>query len=122
MTIGKQYSTRRPSWKLDYKNQKYIVTEVVLLHTVCLNIEGVHPMFYVNWLCLTADDLLPSQPQSDDQLAPIYMEGKEEWYVDEIIAEELRRHGRGVTKWFQVKYTGYAVPEWNRATNMEVLK
>ena len=47
------------------------------------------------------------------------MEGKEEWYVDEIVTEELHCHDCGVTKWFQVKYMGYAVSEWNQAMNME---
>ena len=66
LTIEKQYSTRRPNWKFDYKNQKYTVTEIVSSHAVCLNIKGVHFIFYVNQLCLTADDPLPNQSQSDD--------------------------------------------------------
>ena len=66
LAIRKQYSTRRPNQKLDYKNQKYTVTEIVLLHAVCLNIEDVHFMFYVNQLCLTANNPLLSQPQPDD--------------------------------------------------------
>ena len=70
-------------------------------------------MFHVNQLCFAADNPLLSQPQFNDQPAPIHVEGEKEWYVDEIIIEELCCHGCGVTKWFQVKYTGYAVPEWN---------
>ena len=119
LAIEKQYSTGRPNWKLNYKNQKYTVTEVISSHAVHLNIKDVHPVFHVNWLCLTADNPLPSQSQPDDQPAPIHMKGEEEWYVDKIIAEELCHHGCGVMKWFQVKYTDYAVPEWNQAMNME---
>ena len=119
MTIGKQYSIRKSNQKFNYKNQKYTVTEVVSLHAVHLNIEDVHFIFHVNQLCLTANNPLPSQPQPNDQPAPIYMKSKEEWYVDEIVAEELHHHGCGVMKWFQVKYTGYAVPEWNWVMNME---
>ena len=111
LAIGKQYSIRRPNWKLDYKNQKYTVTEVVSLHAVCLNIEDIHSMFYVNQLHLTANNSLLSQLQSDDQSAPIHIKGKKEWYIDEIIAEKLHHHDCDVTKWFQIKYTDYAVSE-----------
>ena len=119
LTIEKQYSTRRPNWKLDYKNQKYIVTEIVSPHAVCLNIEDVYLIFHVDWLHLAADDPLLSQPQSDDQLAPIYVKSKKEWYIDEIVTEKLCHHDCDVIKWFQIKYTDYAIPEWNQATNMK---
>ena len=74
--IKKQYSTGKLNWKLDYKNQKYTVTEIISLHTVCFNIEDVHSVFYVNWLCFTADDLLPSQSQFNDQSASIHMKNE----------------------------------------------
>ena len=119
LAIGKQYSIKRLSWKLDYKNQKYTVIEVVLLHAVCFNIEGVHFVFYINWLCFAADNPLLSQSQLDNQSVPIHIEGEEKWYVNEIVAEELCCHSCGVMKWFQVKYTGYAVSKWNQAMNME---
>ena len=76
-------------------------------------------MFHVNQLHLTANNLLPSQSQFNDQPASIHMEGEKEWYIDKIIAEELCHHDYSVMKWFQVKYTGYAVLEWNQVMNME---
>ena len=76
-------------------------------------------MFHVDWLRLAADNALPSQPQLNDQPAPIHMNSEEEWYMDKIIAKELHCHGHDITKWLQVKYTGYAVPEWNQASNMK---
>ena len=47
------------------------------------------------------------------------MKSEEEWYIDEIIAEKLCCHGHDVMKWFQVKYMGYAVPEWNQMMNIK---
>ena len=60
LAIGKQYSTERPNQKLNYKNQKYTVTEVVLLHAVHFNIKNVHFIFYINQLHFTTDDSLLS--------------------------------------------------------------
>ena len=39
------------------------------------------------------------------------MKGEEEWYIDKIITEKLHHHDHDVTKWFQIKYTSYAVLE-----------
>ena len=75
------------------------------------------------WLTLffyfAADDTLPNQFQFDDQLVSIHVNGKEEWYIDKIIAEEFCHYSCCVTKWLQIKYTDYAVSEWNWAFNME---
>ena len=61
LAIEKQYSTERLSWKFNYKNQKYTVTEVISSHAVHFNIEDVHSVFYVNWLHLTVNNPLLSQ-------------------------------------------------------------
>ena len=109
LAIGKQYSIKRPNWKLNYKNQKYTVTEIVSSHAVHLNIENVYFIFYVNWLCFTADNFLLSQSQFDNQSTSIHVKGEKKWYVDEIIAEKLCYHNCNVIKWFQVKYIDYTV-------------
>ena len=75
--MRKQYSTGRPNQKLNYKNQKYAVIKVVSSHAVHLNIENVHPMFHIDQLYLAADDPLLSQPQLDDQPAPVQVDSKE---------------------------------------------
>ena len=117
--IKKHYSIRKFNQKLDYKNQKYTVTEIVSSHAVCLNIEDIYSVFHIDWLHLTADDCLPSQPQFDDQPAPIHMKNEKKWYVNKIVAGELCCYDCDVMKWFQIKYMGYAVPKWNWVTNME---
>ena len=119
LVIGKQYSTGRSSWKLNYKNQKYTVMKVILSHAVHFDIKGVHSVFHVNWFCLAADNALLNQPQFDDQSASIYVNSEEKWYINEIITEEFCCHDCYVIKWLQVKYTDYAVSEWNWAFNME---
>ena len=47
------------------------------------------------------------------------MNDKKEWYINKIIAEEFCHYGCCVIKWLQIKYTGYAVPEWNQTSNMK---
>ena len=113
LTIEKQYSTGRLNQKLNYKNQKYTVMKVISLYTVCFSIEDVYSMFHVDWLCLAADNALSSQPQLNDQSAPIYMNSKKEWYINMIITEEFCCHDYDVIKWFQIKYTDYIVLKWN---------
>ena len=119
MIIEKQYSIRKLNQKLDYKNQKYTITEIVSLHAVHFNIKSVHSVFYINQLYFAADDSLLSQPQFDNQSAPIYVENKEKWYIDKIVAEKLCHYNCDVMKWFQIKYTDYAVLEWNQAMNIK---
>ena len=119
LTMRKQYSTGRLNQKLNYKNQKYTVTEMVSSHAVHLNIKGVHSVFHVDWLCFTVNNPLSSQPQLDDQPAPIQVNGKEKWYINKIVAEEFCCHNCDVTKWFQIKYTEYAVSEWNQVLNLK---
>ena len=52
--------------------------KVILLHAVHLSIENVHSVFYVDQLHFAADNTLSSQPQLDDQPAPIHMDSEKE--------------------------------------------
>ena len=63
-------TTDRPNKKLDWKNAKYTVLEVIGTHAVRLNTPpGIHPVFHVDLLRPAATDPFPSQ-QSDDPQPP----------------------------------------------------
>jgi hypothetical protein len=105
--------TDRPSKKLDWRNAKYTVTELIGSHTCRLDTPpGVHNVFHVMHLRRAADDPLPSQVQDDTQPPAMMPEddpdGEEEWQVEEILGS---RKARGATE-VLVKWTGYAQPTW----------
>jgi hypothetical protein len=108
LRIDKQYSTGRASRKLDWKNAKYTVLEVIDSHSVKLNTPpGPHPVFHVDRLRLASTDPMPSQTTDDDQPLPLQVDDEEEWMVEEIVGEQRRRRGRGWKRYYEVKWTGY---------------
>jgi len=105
--------TDRPSKKLDWRNAKYTVTELIGSHACRLDIPpGIHNVFHVMHLKRASDDPLPSQVQDDTHPPAIVPEGdpdgEEEWQVEEILNS---RKTRGATE-VLVKWTGYAQPTW----------
>jgi transposase InsO family protein len=108
LKLDKQYRTGRQSRKLDWKSAKYTVIDVVNSHSVKLDTPpGHHPVFHVDRLRLASSDPLPSQTRDDYQPLPLQVEGEEEWTVEEIMEEQLRRRGRGWKLYFDVKWKGY---------------
>jgi hypothetical protein len=108
LRLDKQYSTGRQSKKLDWKNAKYTVIEVIDSHSVKLNTPpGTHPVFHVDRLRLASTDPLPSQSQDDSQPLPLQVDGEDEWVVEEIVAEDRRRRGRGWRLLYEVKWKGF---------------
>jgi ribosomal protein L21E len=108
LKLDKQYRTGRPSRKLDWKSAKYTVIEVIDSHSVKLDTpKGHHPVFHVDRLRLANSDPLPSQVQDDYQPLPLQIDGEDEWVVEEILEEQLRRRGRGWKLYFDVKWKGY---------------
>jgi hypothetical protein len=72
LSYRKQLSNGRPNKKLDWKNAKYTVTEVINSHSVRLNTPpGIHNVFHVDRLRLASSDPFPSQPNNDTQPAPV---------------------------------------------------
>jgi hypothetical protein len=120
LRIDKQYSTGRESRKLDWKNAKYTVLEVIDSHSVKLNTPpGPHPVFHVDRLRLASTDPLPSQTQDDAQPLPLQVEGEEEYVIEDIVAEQLKRRGRGWKLYYDVKWKGYHRTSLEPAENLE---
>ncbi|KAF2193914.1 hypothetical protein K469DRAFT_782227, partial [Zopfia rhizophila CBS 207.26] len=97
-------STRRGNKKLDWKNAKYTVENIISLHAIKLNTPpGPNPTFYVDRLQLASNDLLPSQLTDDPQPPPIQVDDHEEHVVQDIVAEVQTRRGRGHQLRYEVK-------------------
>ena len=59
LKLKKQFSIRRDSKKLNWKNAKYIVKKIINSHLIKFDIlSGLNNAFHVNKLRLVNDDLL----------------------------------------------------------------
>ena len=112
--------TIRKSKKLDIKNAKFTITEVISSHSFRLNTPpGIHDVFHANKLRLASTDPLPSQRQTDEQPKPQIVGEDEEYEVEEILEERFIRRGRGRKRQFLVKWRGYQNPTWESAEALE---
>ena len=120
LEYGRQLSNTRPSKKLDWKNAKFQVVEVISPHNVRLNVpRGIHDVFHVDRLKLALENPLPSQGTDDWQPeAVISIDGEEEWEVEDIVAEVWRKNGRRAHS-FEVKWRGYAQTTVQRREALE---
>ena len=111
----KNIKTNRPTKKLDAKQAKYSVLEVIGLHSYRLDTPlGIHNVFNSDLLRAAATDPLPSQTSDDSHPRPVIVREQEEWEVEKILSE--RRRGRG--KQYLVKWIGYDRPTWESASAM----
>ena len=105
----KNVITDRPCKKLDWKNGKYTVLEVISNHSYKLDTPpGIHNVFHISLLKRAADDPFPSQRQGDFRPPAIIVDGEEEWEVERVLRECVRGRQRQVL----VKWKGYLTPTW----------
>ncbi|KAJ5545341.1 hypothetical protein N7461_007645 [Penicillium sp. DV-2018c] len=82
----KNIKTDRPSKKLDWKNAKYEILELVGSHAVRLNTPpGLHTVFHVDLLRLAGNDPLPSQTTDDAQPSAVMVDEEEESTTGKIV-------------------------------------
>ena len=116
LQYGQQLSHGRPSKKLDWKNSKFRVVEVLEGGNVRLDTPpGIHPTFHQERLRLAGNDPMPGQRQSDWQPDSIEVDGQEEWLVDSILGEK----GKGKSRKYLVQWMGYESPSWEPAKHLE---
>ena len=116
----KNVRTTRQSKKLDWKNAKYIVTEVIGSHSYRLNTPtGIHNVFHVDLLRTASTDPLDSQITDDNQPGPVIVGDEEEYEIERILKDRTVRKGRGSRKQYLVKWTGYAEPTWEPADALQ---
>ena len=96
------------------------MVRVINSHSVKLDTPlGPHPIFHVDRLKLASSDPLPSQVQDDEQPQPLQVDGGEEWEVEDTVAEEVRRRGRGQKLYYEVKWKGFHRPTLEPAELLE---
>lgn len=117
LKLGNHFSNDRACRKLDWKNRKFTVLEVISPHNVKLNVEGnVHPVFHVDRLRLCPNNPLEGQTNDDPQPGPLVVMNEdgtsaEEWEVEAIRGE--RDTGvRGQNREYLVKWRGHSRETW----------
>ena len=77
--IRKNVTTNRPCKKLDWKNGKYTVLEVISSHNYKLDTPpGIHNVFHTSLLKRTANNLFPNQRRGDFRPPAVMVNGEEE--------------------------------------------
>ena len=97
----KNITTDKPCKKLDWKNVKYTVLEVISSHSYRLDTPpGIHNMFHASLLKRAAADPFPNQRQGDSRPPVIMVDGEEEWEVERILKKRTKGRQRQVlVKW-----------------------
>ena len=72
----------------------------------------IHNVFHILLLDLAGSDPLPGQKIPPPP--PIEIDGEDEYYIEEILDSQIRRHKLQ----YLVKWTGYDEPSWEPADNL----
>jgi hypothetical protein len=116
LSYRRQLTNHRPSRKLDWKNAKYTVTEIIDSHSVRLNTPpGINNVFHVDRLRLASSDPFPSQSNDDAQPDPVLVNGEAESEVEKIMAEVIYRN----KLFYEVKWSGYVLTTFEPAENLK---
>jgi hypothetical protein len=110
----KNIRTTRASKKLDWKNRKFTITEVIGSHAYRLDTPpGIHNVFHTNLLRLAHKDPWPSQVNEEREPPPVVTdEGDEEYEVEEVIRARTKKVRGKPQRQVQVKWRGYLTPTW----------
>ena len=105
-------TTDKPCKKLDWKNTKYTVLEVISSHSYRLDTPPrIHNVFYASLLKRAVEDPFPNQRQGDSRPPAIMVDGEEEWEVKRILKKKVKgRQGQVLVKW-----QGYLNLTWEPA-------
>lgn len=105
----KNVITDRPCKKLDWKNAKYSVTELLGSHAVRLDTPpGIHNVFHVMLLRRARENPLPSQIVHEPQPLALIKDGEKEYEVESILDHKSKRNNQGLQ--LLVKWKGYTKP------------
>ena len=87
----KNVTTDRLYKKLNWKNTKYTVLEVISSHSYRLDtLLGIHNVFHASLLKRAAADPFPNQRQDNSRPPAIIIDGEEEWEVERILKRRIK--------------------------------
>ena len=93
----KNITIDRPCKKLNWKNVKYTVLEIISNHSYRLDTPpGIHDVFHASLLKRAAADPFPNQYQDDLRPPVIMVDREEEWEVKRILRERVKGRQRQV--------------------------
>ena len=91
----KNIITDRPCKKLDWKNGKYTVLEVISNHSYKLDTPPrIYNVFYISLLKYAADNPFLNQCRGDFRPPAILVNREEEWEVECVLRECVRGRQR----------------------------
>ena len=87
----KNITTEKPYKKLDWKNGKYTVLEVISNYSYKLDTPPeIHNVFHISLLKRAADNLFLNQRQGNFWPPIIIVDRKEEWEVKRVLRKCIR--------------------------------
>ena len=117
---AKNFKTKRPSKKLDWKNLgPFPICKVVGSHSYQLtlpeNLKSVHPVFHTSLLRPDPNNPIPGQTNEPNPPVEIDDYGEDLYEVDAIVGSRRLRH-RGFE--YCVKYTGQFETSWQPLSDL----